>query len=58
MVQNIIVLAIVFAALAYVVFSVLRKPKTGSQSKCAGCSGCELKNMVKQKSGDKLSGCH
>ncbi|WP_321426468.1 FeoB-associated Cys-rich membrane protein [uncultured Bacteroides sp.] len=58
MVQNIITLMIVFAAIVYVALSVFRKPATKNQSKCAGCSGCALKDMVKDKSGDKLYGCH
>ncbi len=61
MIQNIIVLTIVFVALGYVVFSIFRKRETGNQSgcdSCSGCSGCELKSMIKNKSSSKMSGCH
>ncbi|WP_321335360.1 FeoB-associated Cys-rich membrane protein [uncultured Bacteroides sp.] len=59
MVQNIITLIIIFSALAYVAFTILRKSEKKNGSGCAGCSGCALKNTVKgEKSGSKSGGCH
>ncbi len=61
MVQNIIVLTIVFVALGYVIFSVFRKREIGNQSKCgscSGCSGCELRKSINNKSSSKVIGCY
>ncbi|WP_353334056.1 FeoB-associated Cys-rich membrane protein [Bacteroides sedimenti] len=61
MVQNILALSVVFAALGYLLYSLLRKPAQGNQSKCgscSGCSGCELRNSIKNKSGGKALKCH
>ncbi|WP_321479628.1 FeoB-associated Cys-rich membrane protein [uncultured Bacteroides sp.] len=43
MIQNIIVLFIVFGALAYVLFTIFRKTDKKGACNCGGCSGCSLK---------------
>jgi hypothetical protein len=48
MIQNIIVVLLVSAAVVFVGYSVYRSVRPGNKSKsaCGGCTGCELKNSI------------
>lgn len=53
MTQDIITLIIVFSTAVFVIYklidSIIQK-----KSKCDGCHGCDVKNMVAQKQKEKL----
>jgi hypothetical protein len=46
MTQNIIALVIVFSAAAYVVLKTVLSILGKKTSKCDGCPGCDMKNLV------------
>ena len=50
MIQEILVYIIIFAAVAYVVYSVVRSLRTKDKagSGCDGCNGCDLKKEVRK----------
>jgi hypothetical protein len=50
MIQEILVYIIIFAAIVYVVYSVVRslRTKDKASSGCDGCSGCDLKHEVQK----------
>ncbi len=43
MLQEIIVIAIVFGAVAYTIFSVIRSLRKKNTGPCGDCTGCEVK---------------
>lgn len=49
MIQNIIVLMIVFTTVAYIIYGIVRSFKIKKTCNCDGCSGCDLKAIVKAK---------
>ena len=44
MIQNIVVYIIIAAALAYVIFSIVKNLNTKKAGHCGGCDGCSVKN--------------
>jgi hypothetical protein len=49
MTQNILALIIVFSAAIYVVVKMVLNLTSKKSSKCDGCPGCDMKNMVMAK---------
>lgn len=45
MIQNIIALIIVFAAVGYTFYSIIKNLTAKNVSNCGGCSGCSLKDL-------------
>ena len=59
MIQNIIVILIVVAALAYTVYSVLKSvTRKKDESPCGGCTGCDIRHELnKNRPGGYTNAC-
>lgn len=57
MTQTTIVLIIIALSITYTVFSVVKnlKKKEEEDSSCGDCNGCDIKNEISKKAGQKAS---
>jgi len=49
MIQNLIALTIVFSAVGFTLFSIIKNLTAKNASHCGGCSGCSLKELPMAK---------
>lgn len=53
MLQNIIVISIILAAIAYTIYAVVRSLTKKSSSNCDDCMGCDVKQEILKNLKDK-----
>jgi hypothetical protein len=49
MIQNMIALTIVFLAVGYTIFAIIKSLTAKESSQCGGCESCILKEIKKEK---------